>query len=36
MGERHDELLMDITADDFRDLPWEGPIGDSDALVTSS
>lgn len=36
MGERHDELLMDIIADDFRDLPWEGPITDAEALVTSS
>jgi RimJ/RimL family protein N-acetyltransferase len=37
MGERHDELLMDITADDFRELPWEGPITDSvETLLTSS
>ncbi len=36
MGERHDELLMDITADDFRDLPWEGPVGDFAQLLTSS
>ncbi|MCB0878383.1 MAG: GNAT family N-acetyltransferase [Thermoleophilia bacterium] len=36
MGERHDELLMDITADDFRDLPWEGPVADFDALLTTS
>ena len=36
MGERHDELLMDITADDFRDLPWEGPVGEFGALLTAS
>lgn len=36
MGERHDELLMDVTAEDFRGLPWEGPVADSEALLTTS
>lgn len=37
IGGRHDELLMDVIADDFRALEWEGPVGgDQEPLVTSS
>lgn len=37
IGERHDELLMDVTAEDFRALPWDGPMsGENELLVTSS